>query len=91
MLIWWLIAASVVLGVMVITIFGEITKEKISITVGEQSSIKGKELHARIKEIQSDTVRFSMYDRNGNHVQDVKMKSTDNYVSSKIKVGDTIY
>lgn len=89
--IWWLIAASVIAGVLVITILGEITRSKISTAVDVQGTIKGKDLYAKITEVQSDTVRFGMYDKNGNHIQDVKMKSTFDYVSSNVKVGDKIY
>ena len=89
--IWWLIAASVIAGVLVITILGEITRSKISTAVDVQGTIKGKDLYAKITEVQSDTVRFGMYDKNVNHIQDVKMKSTFDYVSSNVKVGDKIY
>ena len=88
---WWILAASVIAGILVITILGEITKSKISTAVDIQSGIKGKTLHAKIKEVQPDTVKFGMYDSNGNHVQDVKMKSTFDYVNKNIKVGDSIW
>lgn len=88
---WWLIAASIIAGILIIRILGEITKEKISNVISVQERIKGEGLYAKIKEVQPDTVKFGMYDMRGNHVQDVKMTSTFDYVSSRISVGDTIY
>jgi len=88
---WWLVAASIIAGVLIIRILGEITREKISNVVSVQETINGQSLYAKIKDIQSDTVKFSLYGRNGNHVQDVKMTSTFDYVSHNIRIGDNIY
>ncbi len=89
--IWWLIAATLIGGMLIIRIWGKITKEKLSKIKEEQSKEKGKDLHIRIKEIQPDTVSVSMFDKNGNHVQDAKVTSVWDYVDERIKVGDTIY
>jgi len=88
---WWLLAASIIAGILIIRILGEITEKKISNVVGVQETINGKSLCAKIKEVQSDTVKFGLYDMNGNHVQDAKMTSTFDYVSSNIRIGDKIY
>lgn len=89
--IWWLIAATLIGGMLIIRIWGEITKEKLSKIKEEQSKEKGKGLYIRIKEKQPDTVTLSMFDKNGNHVQDAKVTSVWDYVDERIKVGDTIY
>lgn len=88
--LWWIVAASIIAGCLVITILGQITKSKIETVVDIQSTIKSKDLYAKITSVQSDTVKFSMYDRNGNHVQDAKMTSTFSDVSSRVRVGDRI-
>lgn len=88
---WWIVTSIFIAGILVITILGEITKSKISTVAGIQSAVTGKDLHAKIKEVQPDTVKFGLYDKNGNHVHDVEMSSVFDYVNSRIKVGDNIY
>ena len=88
-LLFWAIAIALIGGVLYVTVQGLITKSKIRDHLDKEGRDKGKQLYAKIKDVQSNTVTEDMIDRWGDKTGEVEYSSLDG-VSTYIKVGDCL-
>lgn len=88
-ILWWIIAAIVIGGVICVTIYGTITRSKIREHLDNEERERKKTLYGLITDIQPNTVTIDMVDSWGNKEGEVKYESSDG-VSYYIREGDRI-
>ena len=88
-ILWWLLTAVFIGGVLYVTISGLITRDNIREHLDHEGKEKGKTLYGHVKDVQPNTVTIDMIDRWGDKESEAKYESSDG-VSSLIEEDDRI-